>query len=126
VAELLEAFGGTLDWLVAFVARAPIFAIAAILFVTVLLRFLPREQSRRLRAGFFILAPIIACVALAAGFAVGVAAFLLIMFGPALLYGDLRLLPWFTMLIAVPLGPAFGLAAAVGVAVLGDRLLGRV
>ena len=126
MAELGREFIKVGDSLIAFIAQAPFVAIVVVLVVTALLRFLPREQARPLRFGFFIVAPLVACIIIATGVVAGWGAFLLIMFGPPLLFNELRVMPWFTMFLAVPLGPAIGLAMAVGVAVLGDRLLGRV
>jgi len=87
------------------------------------MRLLAWERGRPLRIGFFLLAPVIVAVSLAIALVVGTAVFLFIMFG---IFSDKTVMPWFTFLPALALGPPAGVVAGFFAAIYGGRLLKHV
>ena len=97
--------------------------VASIAVGSALMRLLPWERGRPVRAGFVLLAPIIVTISLAAAFFGGLGAFYFIMFG---LFEDRIGMPWLTFLPAMVIGPTFGLALGLGLAFILGRLLRHV
>lgn len=101
----------------------PIIILGLIAAISAALRLLPWEKDRPWRRGFFLVAPLIAALALAVALAGGVGIFYFIMFG---IFEDRIAMPWLTFLPALGAGHMVAIGLGALVAIHGGRMLKHV